>query len=455
MNIKLYNTLAGKKQNFIPINSNRVTMYICGPTVYSYPHIGNARGPVIFDILAGLLKREHKLIYVRNITDLDDKIYDAAKSEQSDVSEITERYTNIYHQDISALGVKDPDIEPKATDHIKEMIEMIEDLLAKGHAYESEGHILFSVESYSGYGSLSNRQHEDQIAGSRVAIAAYKKNPRDFVLWKPSPPDLPGWESPWGVGRPGWHLECSTMAKKYLGETLDIHGGGSDLIFPHHENECAQSICSHKGKPFANFWVHHGMIDFNDTKMSKSEGNLLLIRDLLEEIPGEVVRMALISTHYRKPINWSNDLVKDSKKKLDRLYGAIRKVDIFQDTEPANEVLSALADDLNTPKALSALFNIVKLINNSEDPMERDKYASILIASASLLGLMALSADEWFKTTPNEALTREEIEHLITQRERARKSKNFSESDRIRNNLLQKGVVIEDGPDGTEWRYQD
>ena len=455
MNIKLYNTLARKKQNFIPINSNRVTMYICGPTVYSYPHIGNARGPVIFDILAGLLKREYELIYVRNITDLDDKIYEAAKSEQSDVSEITERYTKIYHQDISALGVKDPDIEPRATDHIKEMIEMIEGLLAKGYAYENEGHVLFSVDSYSDYGSLSNRQHEDQIAGARVAIAAYKKNPRDFVLWKPSTPDLPGWESPWGVGRPGWHLECSTMAKKYLGETLDIHGGGSDLIFPHHENECAQSICSHKGKPFANFWVHHGMIDFNNTKMSKSEGNLLLIRDLLKEIPGEVVRMALISTHYRKPINWSNDLIKDSKKKLDRLYGAIRKIDIFQNAEPSNEVLLALADDLNTPKALSALFNIVKLINNSEDPMERDKYASTLMASASLLGLMTLSADEWFKTTPNGVLTREEIEHLITQRERARKSKNFSESDRIRDDLLQKGVVIEDGPDGTEWRYQD
>jgi len=455
MNIKLYNTLARKKQNFIPINSNRVTMYICGPTVYSYPHIGNARGPVIFDILAGLLKREYELIYVRNITDLDDKIYEAAKSEQSDVSEITERYTKIYHQDISALGVKDPDIEPRATDHIIEMIEMIEGLLVKGYAYENEGHVLFSVDSYSDYGSLSNRKHEDQIAGSRVAIAAYKKNPRDFVLWKPSTPDLPGWESPWGVGRPGWHLECSTMAKKYLGETLDIHGGGSDLIFPHHENECAQSICSHKGKPFANFWVHHGMIDFNNTKMSKSEGNLLLIRDLLKEIPGEVVRMALISTHYRKPINWSNDLIKDSKKKLDRLYGAIRKIDIFQNAEPSNEVLLALADDLNTPKALSALFNIVKLINNSEDPMERDKYASTLMASASLLGLMTLSADEWFKTTPNGVLTREEIEHLITQRERARKSKNFSESDRIRDDLLQKGVVIEDGPDGTEWRYQD
>lgn len=455
MNIKLYNTLARKKQNFIPINSNRVTMYICGPTVYSYPHIGNARGPVIFDILAGLLKREYELIYVRNITDLDDKIYEAAKSEQSDVSEITERYTKIYHQDISALGVKDPDIEPRATDHIIEMIEMIEGLLVKGYAYENEGHVLFSVDSYSDYGFLSNRKHEDQIAGSRVAIAAYKKNPRDFVLWKPSTPDLPGWESPWGVGRPGWHLECSTMAKKYLGETLDIHGGGSDLIFPHHENECAQSICSHKGKPFANFWVHHGMIDFNNTKMSKSEGNLLLIRDLLKEIPGEVVRMALISTHYRKPINWSNDLIKDSKKKLDRLYGAIRKIDIFQNAEPSNEVLLALADDLNTPKALSALFNIVKLINNSEDPMERDKYASTLMASASLLGLMTLSADEWFKTTPNGVLTREEIEHLITQRERARKSKNFSESDRIRDDLLQKGVVIEDGPDGTEWRYQD
>ena len=455
MNIKLYNTLAGKKQNFIPINPNRVTMYICGPTVYSYPHIGNARGPVIFDILAGLLRREYELIYVRNITDLDDKIYEAAKSEQSDVSEITERYTKIYHQDISALGVKDPDIEPRATDHIKEMIEMIEGLLAKGYAYENEGHVLFSVDSYSDYGSLSNRQHEDQIAGARVAIAAYKKNPRDFVLWKPSTPDLPGWESPWGVGRPGWHLECSTMAKKYLGETLDIHGGGSDLIFPHHENECAQSICIHKGQPFANFWVHHGMIDFNDTKMSKSEGNLLLIKDLLEEIPGEVVRMALISTHYRKPINWSNDLIKDSKKKLDRLYGAIRKIDIFHNTEPSNEVLLALADDLNTPKALSALFNIVKLINNSEDPVERDKYASTLMASASLLGLMTMSADEWFKTSPKGVLTREEIEHLITQRERARKSKNFSESDRIRNDLLQKGVVIEDGPDGTEWRYQD
>ena len=455
MNIKLYNTLAGKKQNFIPINPNRVTMYICGPTVYSYPHIGNARGPVIFDILAGLLRREYELIYVRNITDLDDKIYEAAKSEQSDVSEITERYTKIYHQDISALGVKDPDIEPRATDHIKEMIEMIEGLLAKGYAYENEGHVLFSVDLYSDYGSLSNRQHEDQIAGARVAIAAYKKNPRDFVLWKPSTPDLPGWESPWGVGRPGWHLECSTMAKKYLGETLDIHGGGSDLIFPHHENECAQSICSHKGEPFANFWVHHGMIDFNDTKMSKSEGNLLLIKDLLEDIPGEVVRMALISAHYRKPINWSNDLIKDSKKKLDRLYGAIRKIDIFHNTEPSNEVLLALADDLNTPKALSALFNIVKLINNSEDPVERDKYASTLMASASLLGLMTMSADEWFKTTPNGVLTREEIEHLITQRERARKSKNFSESDRIRNDLLQKGVVIEDGPDGTEWRYQD
>ena len=455
MNIKLYNTLAGKKQNFIPINPNRVTMYICGPTVYSYPHIGNARGPVIFDILAGLLRREYELIYVRNITDLDDKIYEAAKSEQSDVSEITERYTKIYHQDISALGVKDPDIEPRATDHIKEMIEMIEGLIAKGYAYENEGHVLFSVDSYSDYGSLSNRQHEDQIAGARVAIAAYKKNPRDFVLWKPSTPDLPGWESPWGVGRPGWHLECSTMAKKYLGETLDIHGGGSDLIFPHHENECAQSICSHKGEPFANFWVHHGMIDFNDTKMSKSEGNLLLIKDLLEDIPGEVVRMALISAHYRKPINWSNDLIKDSKKKLDRLYGAIRKIDIFHNTEPSNEILLALADDLNTPKALSALFNIVKLINNSEDPVERDKYASTLMASASLLGLMTMSADEWFKTTPNGVLTREEIEHLITQRERARKSKNFSESDRIRNDLLQKGVVIEDGPDGTEWRYQD
>ncbi len=402
MDIKLYNTLTGKKQNFKPIHLNQVNMYVCGPTVYSHPHIGNARGPVIFDILADLLRRNYNLRYVRNITDLDDKIYDAAKEEETKVSVITDRYTKIYHEDILALGVRD-----------------------------------------------------DQIAGSRIEVAEYKNNPRDFVLWKPSTPDLPGWESPWGVGRPGWHLECSTMAKKYLGETLDIHGGGSDLIFPHHENECAQSICSHGGKAFANYWVHHGMIDFKNTKMSKSEGNLLLIRDLLNDTPGEVIRMALISTHYRKPINWSEALVEDSKRKLDRLYGAIRQVNNLREIEPSDKVLKALTDDLNTPKALSELFDIVKIINRSKDESERIEQASILVSSASLLGLLKTDADHWFRNASNQKLKISEIELMIQEREQARQTNDFARADKIRDDLLEQGVIIEDGPEGPVWRYDN
>jgi len=455
MDIKLYNTLTGKKQNFKPIHFNQVNMYVCGPTVYSHPHIGNARGPVIFDILADLLRRNYNLRYVRNITDLDDKIYDAAKEEETKVSVITDRYTKIYHEDILALGVRDPDVEPRATDHIDEMIEMIKDLIEKGHAYENQKHVLFNVESYKDYGILSNRQEDDQIAGSRIEVAKYKNNPRDFVLWKPSTPDLPGWESPWGVGRPGWHLECSTMAKKYLGETLDIHGGGSDLIFPHHENECAQSICSHGGKAFANYWVHHGMIDFKNTKMSKSEGNLLLIRDLLNDTPGEVIRMALISTHYRKPINWSEALVEDSKKKLDRLYGAIRQVNNLREIEPSDKVLKALTDDLNTPKALSELFDIVKIINRSKDEGERIEQASILVSSASLLGLLKTDADHWFRNASNQKLKISEIELMIQEREQARQTNDFARADKIRNDLLEQGVIIEDGPEGPVWRYDN
>ena len=334
MKIKLYNSNTKSKELFVPIDPKKVTMYVCGPTVYSYPHIGNARGPVIFDVLARLLRREFDLTYVRNITDLDDKIYQAADDEGVHISEVTQRYTKIYQEDMTALGVEKPDLEPLATEHIPEMIEMIQVLIDKKHAYESQGHVFFSVETFDDYGFLSNRTEEEQISGTRIKSSEIKNNQRDFVLWKPSTGETPGWDSPWGFGRPGWHLECSAMAKKYLGRTLDIHGGGSDLLFPHHENECAQSMCSHSGEPLANYWVHNGMIDFDNVKMSKSEGNLLLIRDLLNEIRPEVIRMAFLTTHYRKPINWNDALISDSGKKLDRLYGSIRQLGKISPGEP-------------------------------------------------------------------------------------------------------------------------
>ena len=456
MKIKLYNTFSGKKEDFNPIQSNRVSMYICGPTVYSSPHIGNARGPVIFDVLAKLLRMNYELTYVRNITDLDDKIYQAAKDEGTDINSITERYTDIYQEDMKALGVHKPDVEPRATDHVPQMIEMINKLLTTGNAYVREEHVLFSVDSFPDYGQLSNRQQEDLISGSRVEIATYKNNPNDFVLWKPSTPDLPGWESPWGFGRPGWHLECSTMAKSYLGETIDIHGGGSDLIFPHHENELAQSMCSHRGKNFCNYWVHHGLVDFKKTKMSKSEGNIMLIRDLLSISSGEVVRLALLSTQYRQLINWSEDLILESKKKLDRLYRALQSCpDDNLEGKPSKKVLQALCDDLNTPMALAELFKIAREINSTKDKGKLIVLASNLKASSELMGLLQSTPDQWFKSASNDSLAPEDIEDMIKQRELARSSKNFTEADEIRNRLLRSGVIIEDGSDGTRWRFLD
>ena len=456
MKIKLYNTFSGKKEDFNPIQSNRVSMYICGPTVYSSPHIGNARGPVIFDVLAKLLRMNYELTYVRNITDLDDKIYQAAKDEGTDINSITERYTDIYQEDMKALGVHKPDVEPRATDHVPQMIEMINKLLTTGNAYVREEHVLFSVDSFPDYGQLSNRQQEDLISGSRVEIATYKNNPNDFVLWKPSTSDLPGWESPWGFGRPGWHLECSTMAKSYLGETIDIHGGGSDLIFPHHENELAQSMCSHMGKNFCNYWVHHGLVDFKKTKMSKSEGNIMLIRDLLSNSSGEVVRLALLSTQYRQLINWSEDLILESKKKLDRLYRALQSCpDDNLEGKPSEKVLQALCDDLNTPMALAELFKIAREINSTKDKGKLIVLASNLKASSELMGLLQSTPDQWFKSASNDSLAPEDIEDMIKQRELARSSKNFTEADEIRNRLLRSGVIIEDGSDGTRWRFLD
>ena len=456
MKIKLYNTFSGKKEDFRPIDANRVSMYVCGPTVYSSPHIGNARGPVIFDVLAKLLRMNYELTYVRNITDLDDKIYQAAKDEETGIDFITQRYTDIYQEDIKALGVHEPDVEPRATAHVAQMIEMIIKLISTENAYVKDEHVLFSVDSFPQYGQLSNRKQEDLISGSRVEIASYKKNPNDFVLWKPSTPDLPGWESPWGFGRPGWHLECSTMAKSYLGETIDIHGGGSDLIFPHHENELAQSKCSHLGKNFCNYWVHHGLVDFKKTKMSKSEGNILLVRDLLKHTSGETIRLALLSTQYRQLINWSDDLVSESKKKLDRLYRALQSCPNNDlDAQPSEKVLKALCDDLNTPMALAELLKITKEINSTKDKEKLIVLASNLKASGNLLGLLQSTPDQWFKSGDNDSLSPKEIEAMIQQRELARASKNFNEADEIRNKLLLAGVMIEDGPDGTQWKFLD
>ena len=456
MKIKLYNTFSGKKEDFNPIHSNRVSMYVCGPTVYSSPHIGNARGPVIFDVLAKLLRMNYELTYVRNITDLDDKIYQAAKDEETGIDTITQRYTDIYQEDIKALGVNEPDVEPRATDHVPQMIEMITKLLSASHAYVKDEHVLFSVDSFPDYGQLSNRKQEDLISGSRVEIATYKNNPNDFVLWKPSTSDLPGWDSPWGFGRPGWHLECSTMAKSYLGETIDIHGGGSDLIFPHHENELAQSMCSHLGKNFCNYWVHHGLVDFKKTKMSKSEGNILLVRDILSHSSGETIRLALLSTQYRQLINWSESLLSESKKKLDRLYRALESCpNDGLEGQPSEKVLRALCDDLNTPMALAELFKIAREINSTKDKGKLVVLASKLKASSNLLGLLQSTPDQWFKSPVNDSLPPKEIEVMIKQRELARSAKNFSEADEIRNKLLRSGVIIEDGPDGTQWKFLD
>ena len=451
MKINLYNSSTKSKQLFVPIDPKKVTMYVCGPTVYSFPHIGNARGPVIFDVLANLLRREYQLVYVRNITDLDDKIYQAAEEEGVQISEITQRYTKIYQEDMNALGVRDPDIEPLATEHIAEMIEMIQGLIDKSHAYENQGHVFFSIDTFDDYGFLSNRSEEEQISGTRIKPSEIKKNQKDFVLWKPSTGDTPGWDSPWGFGRPGWHLECSAMAKKYLGKTLDIHGGGSDLLFPHHENECAQSMCSHSGKPLANYWIHNGMIDFDNVKMSKSEGNLLLIRDLLKQIGPEVIRMAFLTTHYRKPINWNDALITDSEKKLDRLYGSIRKLGKVSPGEPTEEMINALADDINTPKALSELFAIAKRVNNAKSENESKQLASTLVGSANLLGLMNEDAEKWFE---NIDVDEKLIDRLLNEREAARSDKDFEKADQIRQKIESLGVSIEDGPDGPIWKKQ-
>ncbi len=456
MTIKLYNTLTKQKREFIPLNPECVTMYVCGPTVYSYAHIGNARPAVVFDVLVKLLRKRYKqVVYARNLTDVDDKINAAAKEQNVAIDVITQKFTDIYHQDMASLGVDMPDIEPRATDHIDQIISMIERLVDKGFAYEAEQHVLFNVPAYLEYGELSGRNRDDMIAGARVEVAPYKKDPADFVLWKPSTPDQPAWESPWGSGRPGWHIECSAMIEKHLGRTIDIHGGGQDLIFPHHENEIAQSTCAHDHEVFCSYWIHNGFVNVNYEKMSKSIGNVLLVHDLLEKTPGEAVRYALLSTHYRSPLDWTDELLSSSKKSLDRLYGALDEISHIEATSPSESLTekfyAALEDDLNTPLAFSELHALAKQANNAKDDGERAEVKGALLECAKAVGLLQQAPKEWFGVGTSD-LDEAKIDALIEQRNAARTSKDFATADSIRDQLAELGIEILDRPEGTSWR---
>ncbi len=433
--IRFYDTMAREKRVFEPADPRRVTMYVCGPTVYNRAHIGNARPAVVFDLLARLLRHvfgENSLVYARNVTDVDDKIIEAAREEGVAPSVITERYERFYLDDMAALGVGAPAIAPRATETIDAMIGMIERLIGTGNAYEADGHILFHVPSDPDYGALGRRDREAMIAGARVEVASYKKDPADFVLWKPSEPQVIGWDSPWGRGRPGWHIECSAMIEAHLGQTIDIHGGGLDLIFPHHENEIAQSRCAHGGAPLARYWLHNGFLSMaGSEKMSKSLGNVVSVGELLDQgHKGEVLRFALLSAHYRQPLEWSSQLIAQSKATLDRLY---RSAADAHAGAPDTKVVDALSDDLNTPLALSRLSAI-------EDP-------AVLRASAALLGLLGETSAAWFQ---GEGDAR--IDALVEARSAAKKKRNFAEADRIRAELAASGILLEDGPSGTTWR---
>ncbi len=458
--MQLHNTLSGVKEPFAPLDPRRVTMYLCGPTVYNYAHIGNARPSVVFDVLARVLRRRYPRVdYVRNITDIDDKINAAAAKEGVPIGVITSRYATAYHEDLAALGIAPPDFEPRVTDHLAQIIAMIERLIAGDYAYAAEGHVLFNVASYPEYGQLSKRDRRELLAGARVEVAPYKKDPGDFVLWKPSTPELPGWESPWGRGRPGWHIECSAMAEALLGETIDIHGGGHDLIFPHHENERAQSTCAHGGKIFARVWIHNGFLTMNSEKMSKSIGNVLLIREILKHAPGEALRLALLTAHYRQPLDWNDGAIADARRKLDRFYGALRDT---AHVAPASGVrapesfVAALEDDLNTPAALAELFELVRELNKATDAVDQARFKAQLLDAGLLLGLLQQDPATWFATaTADDSLNAADIETLIAQRATAKKAKNFAEADRIRDELKAEGVLIEDSAQGTRWRRAD
>ena len=453
MTLEIHDTLRREKVTFEPRDENHVRLYVCGPTVYDYAHIGNARPVVVFDVLCRLLKHIYpKVTYVRNITDVDDKINAAAKESGESIQAITERTTKIFHQDMAALGAHDPDHEPRATDHIDGMIALTEKLLKSGNAYEAEGHVLFSVPSMPDYGKLSNLNRDELIAGARVEVAPYKKDPADFVLWKPSTDDLPGWDSPWGRGRPGWHLECSVMSEKFLGPEFDIHGGGQDLIFPHHENEIAQSTCM-GNSDFAKYWMHNGYLMAEGEKMSKSLGNFYTVHELLDEFPGEAIRLALLKTHYRQPLDFTKDGLAEAKRELDGFYGALRGVDASAEAgQETPDIIEAMSDDLNTPLALSHLHELAGDLNKAEGS-QKPEAASRLLSAAWLLGLLGQDPEAWFKGEASEGgLDDATIDALIAERDRTRENKEFKRGDEIRDQLEARGILLEDGAQGTTWK---
>jgi len=451
MSLHLHNSLTRRLEPFAPLDPGCPTMYLCGPTVYNYVHIGNARGPVVFDVLARLLRRRHgDLRFARNITDVDDKINAAAREAGVPIARITDRYAAAYREEMAALGVSAYDVEPEATAHIPEIIAMIERLVASGHAYAAEGHVLFSVASFGDYGKLSRRDPEEMLAGARVEVAPYKRDPGDFVLWKPSTPDLPGWDSPWGRGRPGWHIECSAMAAAHLGETIDIHAGGVDLQFPHHENEIAQSESAH-GKPFARFWLHNGMLEFGGAKMSKSVGNIEKVHDLLQRHPAEALRLALLSAHYRQPLDWTPRLVEQSVSTLDRLYGTLRDLADVEATPviPA-AIEAALDDDLNTPAALAAIARIAGEARKATEPAERARLKGELLGAGAALGLLQQDPAQWFaRGASGDDDAR--IQALVDERTAAKQARDFARADAIRAQLAGDGIVLEDTPQGVRW----
>ena len=454
--LRLYNTLTRRVESFQPLQPSRPTMYVCGPTVYNYVHIGNARGPVVFGVLAALLRRRFGgLRYARNITDVDDKINAAAKELGVPIAAITDRYSAAYREDMAALGVDGdfaPDIEPAATAHIPQIIAMIERLIDAGHAYAADGHVLFAVASFAGYGKLSRRDTEDMLAGARVDVAPYKRDPGDFVLWKPSSDDLPGWDSPWGRGRPGWHIECSAMAEAHLGPTIDIHAGGIDLQFPHHENEVAQSECAHGGAPFARWWLHNGMLNFAGAKMSKSVGNIERIHDLVRAHPPEALRHALLSAHYRQPLEWSEALIEQSVRTLDRLYGTLRDLaDVEADATIPAGIEAALDDDLNTPAALAEIARIAGEARKASDAGARRSLKAQLLGAGSVLGLLQQDPAAWFaRGAGSEDDAR--IQALVDERIAAKQARDFTRADAIRQQLAEQGILLEDTPQGVRWK---
>ncbi len=457
MVLKIHNTLSGEKETFKPVDVNHIRVYACGPTVYNFAHIGNARMAVANDLLTNVLRTQYKKVtYVSNITDIDDKIIDAAQELNEPIKNLTTKFTKIYNEDMSYLNVNLPDIQPHATDHIQEMIDLIKKLIENGNAYEKEGHILFNVPSFSKYGVLSKRNRDEQIAGSRVDVAPFKKDPADFILWKPSPDPLPGWESPWGFGRPGWHLECSAMSEKTLGLPFDIHSGGMDLVFPHHENEIAQTCSLHKDqdpKSFAHYWFHNGFVNVEGEKMSKSIGNIKLVHDLKKQYRGEVLRLTLLSAHYRQPLNWTKEIIEQNNKMLDRFYRCLKELQDIEITSEgmSDEIIQSFLDDLNTPKVLAQLNTISNKLSSANNE-EKINIKNNLILAGEILGIMREDPDEWLGYNQSSNPEKDEIEGLINQRNEARRDKDFKLADKIRDKLKNKGIEIEDTKDGTIWR---